>query len=212
MFTGLVEEVGKVVALEERGQSRRLTVAAPKLAHELKKGGSIAVSGVCLTAVEMKSGHFSADLALETLRRTSLGRLAPGTVVNLELPMKHGERMGGHIVQGHVDGVGELVELRKNAHADDYTLKVRVPNELMKYVVFKGSIALEGISLTVAAVESDVVTVAIIPHTHDATNLHALAPGDPINIEVDVLAKYAAQMLRSKQSGITLERLLAEGF
>jgi riboflavin synthase len=212
MFTGLIEEVGKVVTLEERGQSRRLTIVAPRLGRELKKGGSIAVSGVCLTAVALKNGRFSADLALETLRRTSLGRLAPGTAVNLELPMKHGERMGGHIVQGHVDGVGELVELKKNPHADDYTFKVRVPHELMKYVVFKGSIALEGISLTVAAIEGDVATVAIIPHTHEATNLHALRPGDPINIEVDVLAKYAAQMLHSKQSGITLERLLAEGF
>ena len=212
MFTGLIEEVGKVVALEGRGESRRLTVSAPRLGRELKKGGSIAVSGVCLTAVDLKRGRFSADLALETLRRTSLGRLAPGTLVNLELPMKHGQRMGGHIVQGHVDGVGELVELKKNPRADDYTLKVRVPRELMKYIVFKGSVALEGISLTVAAVEEGTITVAIIPHTHTATNLHALRHGDPLNIEVDVLAKYAAQMLRAQQSNVTLDRLLAEGF
>jgi riboflavin synthase len=213
MFTGLIEEVGKVLGLSEGDGTRRLTVASQSLVGEMAQGDSIAVSGVCLTAVELKPDSIGFDLAAETVARTSLSRLEPETLVNLELPMKHGERMGGHVVQGHVDGVGTLTALERIAGADDYWLRLTLPPELMRYVVHKGSIAIEGISLTVAKVEHNEITIAIIPHTWEATNLRSLRAGDPVNIEVDVLAKYAERLLAAKpESGLTLDRLIAEGF
>jgi riboflavin synthase len=213
MFTGLIEEVGKVLGLSEGDGTRRLTVASRTLVGETKKGDSIAVSGVCLTAVDLQPGSIGFDLAAETVARTSLSRLEPETLVNLELPMKHGQRMGGHVVQGHVDGVGTLTALERIAGADDYWLRLTLPPELMRYVVHKGSIAIEGISLTVAKVEHNEITIAIIPHTWEATNLRSLRAGDPVNIEVDVLAKYAERLLAAKpESGLTLDRLIAEGF
>ncbi len=220
MFTGIIEDVGRVVKVDRdaagggRATHARITVEAPGIARELKKGDSVAVSGVCLTAVDIKPGSFSADLAAETVARTSYGRLAPGTQVNLELPMPAGGRMGGHVVQGHVDGVGKLIGLTPVEGGDDYWLRVEVPAELAKYVVFKGSIAIEGISLTVARIEGAAVTCAIIPHTLGATNLRSLQPGDAVNIEVDILAKYAEKMLKGEgiPSEITLERLVREGF
>ena len=218
MFTGIIEEVGRVLKVHQDAGARatpaRITVEAPAIARELKKGDSIAVSGVCLTAVEITPASFSADLAAETVARTSFGRIAGGTLVNLELPMQTGGRMGGHIVQGHVDGVGKLIELTPVAGGDDYWLRVEVPADLSKYVVFKGSIALEGISLTVARIEGTAVTCAIIPHTLEATNLPSLKPGDAVNIEVDILAKYAERMLKGEDvpGEVTLERLVREGF
>lgn len=214
MFTGLIEEVGRVVQVSEGDGTRRITVAGTRLPREMKKGDSIAVSGVCLTAVKLARNSFCADLAVETLARTSLSRLDKGALVNLELPMKAGERMGGHIVQGHVDGVGKFLSLKKIKGKDDYWLRVEVPAELAKYVVFKGSIALEGISLTVARIGGTLVTVAIIPHTYDMTNLRQLKPGDPVNIEVDIIAKYAEKMLMGEVApgALTLERLIGEGF
>ncbi len=214
MFTGLVEEVGKVVALSGDKGTKRLTVAASKLPREMKKGDSIAVSGVCLTAVEIRKNSLGFDLAVETLARTSLSRLKKGALVNLELPMKADGRMGGHIVQGHVDGVGRFRGLEKIAGKDDYWLRLDIPAELAKYVVFKGSISVEGISLTVAKVEGAEVTIAIIPHTFEMTNLKQFQPGDPMNIEVDIIAKYAEKMLlgQAAPGNVTLERLVAEGF
>jgi riboflavin synthase len=214
MFTGLVEEVGKVLSLSGDKGTKRLTVAASQLPREMKKGDSIAVSGVCLTAVAIKRSSIGFDLAVETLDRTSLSRLAKGTLVNLELPMKAGGRMGGHIVQGHVDGVARFLSLEKIEGKDDYWLRIEIPAELAKYVVFKGSIAVEGISLTVAQVEGREVTIAIIPHTYEMTNLKQFQPGDPMNVEVDIIAKYAEKMLlgQAAPGNVTLERMVAEGF
>ena len=217
MFTGLIEEVGRVQRLEKAADGSRptrLLVAASLLTPELKKGNSIAVSGVCLTAVEVAPDSFAADLAAETVARTSFARIAEGTQVNLELPMRAGGRMGGHVVQGHVDGVARLVSLEKIEGGEDYWLRCDIPAELAKYVVFKGSIAIEGISLTVARIEGTLLTVAIIPHTFEVTNLKSLQPGDGMNIEVDILAKYAEKMLKGEElpSAVTLEKLVSEGF
>jgi len=217
MFTGLIEEVGTIAAFDSANQ--RLTVNAAQASRAIRRGDSVAVSGVCLTAVEVRRGKsFSADLAAETLERTSLGRLRAGACVNLELPIRAGTPLGGHIVQGHVDGVGELLSLTSAIPHDanhgarrdhDRWLRVQLPRGLSKYVVEKGSITLEGISLTVAEIAGAEVTVAIVPHTYRATNLHGLRPGDALNVEVDVLAKYAEKRSRSN---ITLKRLKAEGF
>ncbi|MGH9509066.1 MAG: riboflavin synthase [Terriglobales bacterium] len=219
MFTGIIEEVGRIVGVsrEAAGDGRatqRLTVAASQVTRELKKGDSVAVSGVCLTAVEISPDSFRADLAAETVARTSFARIAEGALVNLELPTRSGARMGGHVVQGHVDGVGKLLELARVEGGEDYWLCVEIPAGLAKYVVFKGSIAVEGISLTVARMEGAAVTCAIIPHTYEATNLRTLQPGDAVNIEVDILAKYAEKMLKGEEvpGKITLERLVGEGF
>src|SRR5215471_8112048 len=214
MFTGIIEEVGKVTSVTEKQNNHRLTVAAKRLAKELTQGSSIAVSGVCLTAVEITHSSFSADLAAETWNRTSFSGIKPGAHVNLELPMRADGRFGGHIVQGHVDGTGTFVALDRIPGADDYWLHIRVPPDLARYVIFKGSLSIEGISLTVAKVEGADVTVAIIPHTVEMTNLRSLKPGDPVNLEVDMIAKYVEKMMAgdSTNSPLTLERLVAQGF
>jgi riboflavin synthase len=215
MFTGLIEEIGRVAEMAASDGAGRLTVAAGHATRELKLGDSVAVSGVCLTAVKIVPGKsFSADLAPETLSRTSLALVSKGALVNLELPMKAGTRLGGHVVQGHVDGTGKLLSLKKIRSSGDYWLQFSIPAELTRYVVEKGSITVEGISLTVAKVLGTEVSIAIIPHTYKATNLHSLQPGAPLNIEVDVLAKYAEKMALQKpaSSSITLERLMEEGF
>jgi len=215
MFTGIIEEVGNVQSITERAGTKRLTVSAPNLAKELKIGNSIAVSGVCLTAVDIGPAWFVADLAAETVRRTSFSRIHEGAQVNLELPARYGDRMGGHIVQGHVDGVGKFLSLDRVPGAEDYWLKVEVPPDIARYTVFKGSISIEGISLTVAKVEGNLVEVAIIPHTREMTNLHSLKPGDPVNLEADVLAKYAEKLVQgkaSKDEEITIEKLVAQGY
>lgn len=215
MFTGIIEEVGRVENVMERAGTKRLRVAAPRLAKELELGASIAVSGVCLTAVEIGPECFVADLAAETVRRTSFSRIGEGAVVNLELPAKYGDRMGGHVVQGHVDGVGRFLSLERVPGAEDYWLKIEVPEEIARYTVFKGSISIEGISLTVAKVTGNTVEVAIIPHTREMTNLHSLQPGDPINLEADVLAKYAEKLVQgkaAKNQELTMEKLVALGF
>ena len=216
MFTGLIEEVGRVSAVSDANGTRRITVTSPRMAGQLREGDSVSVSGVCLTALAVSDRAFSADLAAETLSRTSLSRIEPGAQLNLELAMAGDSerRFGGHVVQGHVDGVGHLASLSKIHGREDYWLTVTLPKELAKYVVEKGSITIEGISLTVASVKGVKVNVAIIPHTYSATNLRELKPGDPLNIEVDVMAKYIEKMLESKNasSNITLERLEREGF
>ena len=214
MFTGLVEEVGTVVTIAENGGNHRITVKAPNSAKELKQGNSIAVSGVCLTALDIKPDAFCADLAKETWTRTSFSRITEGAEINLELPLKVDARMGGHIVQGHVDGTGRLVGLQPIANADDFWLLIDIPEDLEKYVVFKGSIAIEGISLTVAKLEGLRLTIAIIPHTIRMTNLKSLKPGDPVNIETDIVAKYLEKWTkRDDQAGaLTVDRLVAQGF
>lgn len=213
MFTGIIEELGRVERFSKKRGGARLTVASNTLVRELKKGDSIAVSGVCLTAVDISRKSFSADLAPETLARTSLARLAKGALVNLELPTRSGARFGGHVVQGHVDAVGKLLAL-KPLTAGDYWLEFEIPAELSRYVVHKGSIAIEGISLTVAQLEGTKVCCAIIPHSYEATNLKTLRPGDLVNVEVDVLAKYAEKMFQGETppSDVSVERLVREGF
>jgi riboflavin synthase len=214
MFTGIIEEVGKVLSIKQDGGNRRLTVSSSQLVKELKKGASIAVSGVCLTAVEITPKSFAADLAEETWHRTSFSRIREGALVNLELPMRADGRFGGHIVQGHVDGAGTFQALEPIPGADDYWLHIEIPPELARYVIFKGSLSIEGISLTVAKIEGTEVTVAIIPHTVKMTNLASLKAGDPVNLEVDMIAKYVEKMLQgdSANSPLTLERLVAQGF
>src|SRR6202451_3910076 len=160
MFTGIVEEVGSVTRIEQRGENRRITIAAEATPQELKTGDSVAVSGVCLTALDIKPGSFSADLAPETWTRTSFSRMHEGALVNLELPMKADGRFGGHIVQGHVDGVGKLIELERIKDSENWWLHIEIPSAIEKYTVFKGSICIEGISLTVAKLEANRCTIA----------------------------------------------------
>jgi riboflavin synthase len=214
MFTGIIEEVGEVATISVDGEKRRLTVAGSKLPPEIKIGDSLSVSGVCLTAIDIGKNFFAADLAHETWVRTSLSRLRPGALVNLELPMRANGRFDGHIVQGHVDGIGTVISLAPVPHGNDYVLTINVPSELTRYIVAKGSLSIEGISLTVAAIEGTEVRVAVIPHTAEATNLKALGPGDPVNLEVDVIAKYVEKVIGGQKaaSSITLEKLVRAGF
>jgi riboflavin synthase len=214
MFTGIIEEVGKVVKIEQRGENRRITIAAENTPKELKPGDSVAVSGVCLTALDIKPKSFCADLAPETWARTSFSRMHEGALVNLELPMKANGRFGGHIVQGHVDGVGKLIELQRIADSENWWLRIELPSEIERYTVFKGSISIEGISLTVAKIEQNVCTVAIIPHTVEMTNLGSLKPGDPVNLEADLIAKYVEKMTKrdAASSSLTVEELVRQGF
>ena len=212
MFTGLIQQTGTIASLGKTNGTTRIRVLAPGLASRLKEGDSIAVSGVCLTALSPTQTEFEADLAQETIARTSLSRMAPGTLVNLELPTPAGTPLGGHIVQGHVDVTGKLISLEPTApDSEDRWLKIEIPETLTRYVVEKGSITVEGISLTVANVAETHVTIAIIPHTYQVTNLHALQAGDPVNIEVDVLARYAEKQ-RQTERRWTIEALVSRGF
>jgi riboflavin synthase len=214
MFTGIVEEVGRITRIEQRGENRRITVAAVNTPKELETGQSVSVSGVCLTALDIKPGSFCADLAPETWVRTSFSRIHEGALVNLELPMKADGRFGGHIVQGHVDGVGKLIGFERIADSENWWLDIELPEEIEKYTVYKGSISIEGISLTVAKLERERCRIAIIPHTVEMTNLHSLRPGDPVNLEADLIAKYVEKMMKgeSSQSSLTIEELVEQGF
>src|ERR1700728_3555243 len=200
MFTGIVEEVARITRIEERGENRRITIAATNTPKELGTGHSVAVSGVCLTALDIKTKSFCADLAPETWARTSFSRMHEGALVNLELPMKADGRFGGHIVQGHVDGVGKLIELERIKDSENWWLHIEIPSAIEKYTVFKGSICIEGISLTVAKLEGNRCTIAIIPHTVEMTNLGSLKPGDPVNLEADVIAKYVEKMMKGNRA------------
>lgn len=222
MFTGLIESTGEVISFAPGvgGGTARLTIASPETAVRLRTGDSVGVNGVCLTALgiepEAFPPRFSADLAAETIARTTLSRLEPGSVVNLELPTAAGSPLGGHVVQGHVDGVGTLLALdRVSAGAEsDWVMRVRLPEALTRYVVEKGSIAVEGISLTVAGIAGEEIWIAILPFTYAVTNLHTLKPGMGVNIEVDVLAKYAESRARAEaeKQELTVEFLLANGY
>jgi riboflavin synthase len=213
MFTGIVEEVGRITRIEQLGENRRITVSAEHAPKELKTGDSVSVSGVCLTALDIKPGSFCADLAPETWIRTSFSRVHEGTLVNLELPMKADGRFGGHIVQGHVDGVGKLTAFERIAESGNWWLHIELPHDVEKYTVYKGSISIEGISLTVAQLEKNRCTIAIIPHTVEMTNLHSLKPGDPVNLEADLIAKYVEKMMNGDaESSLTVEDLVQQGF
>jgi riboflavin synthase len=224
MFTGIIEQTGTLVGLSSRGGVRRITVEAPGLAGRLREGDSLGVSGVCLTALDVCPTLFYADLAQETLDRTSLGALAPGAKVNLELPTAAGSPLGGHIVQGHVDGCGTLASLEPvispadpafDKQSTDWTLKVTVPESVRPWMVHKGSVAVEGISLTIASFDGEAITIAILPLTYWRTNLHTLAVGAPVNVEADVLVKLAhAQLLAQKKPELELTEamLVAEGY
>ncbi len=219
MFTGIIERTGTVAPLEPRSGMTRIAISAPGIAERLRLGDSVAVSGTCLTAVELAPPLVYADLAAETLARTSLGLLRTGSVVNLELPTPAGAPLGGHVVQGHVDGRGEMLSFEPvvrdaDPEETDWWLRVRVPDNTRAFMVEKGSIAIEGISLTIAAWDGEVVGVAILPHTRKATNLSVLRPGDPVNIEADVMLKLAVEREQATANGfeVTLEYLLANGY
>jgi riboflavin synthase len=223
MFTGIIEQTGTLVSLVCRGGVRRITVEAPGIAGRMREGDSLAVSGVCLTALDVDPTYFHADLAQETLDRTSLGNLKTGAKVNLELPTAAGSPLGGHVVQGHVDGAGELCSLEPlvprstpdfDEKTTDWTLKVRVPENVRQWMVHKGSVAIEGISLTIAAFDGEEIAIAILPLTYWRTNLHALKVGDPVNVEADVLVKLAAMQMQAKkpEPDLTAEWLVANGY
>jgi riboflavin synthase len=192
MFTGLVEATARVRRVDPDGDGARLEVETP-LAAELRQGDSIAVNGVCLTAVEPDGGRFKADVMAETLRRSSLGPLAAGDSVNVELPLRAGDRLGGHVVQGHVDGTGEVESARDEGFAR--LVRISADPALLRYVVEKGSIAVDGVSLTVAEVDDEGFTVSLIPETLERTTLGLAAPGRVVNLEVDVLAKYVEKLV-----------------
>lgn len=224
MFTGIIEQTGTLVSLKSTGGVRRITIEAPGVAARLREGDSLGISGVCLTALDVDPTYFHADLAQETLDRTSLGSLAAGAKVNLELPTAAGSPLGGHIVQGHVDGCGSLASLEPvisqespefNRETTDWTLKVKVPENVHPWMVHKGSVAVEGISLTIADFDGEVITIAILPLTYWRTNLHTLAVGAPMNVEADVLVKLAhAQLLAQKKPELELTEawLVASGY
>ncbi len=196
MFTGIVEELGTVAELVKQTAGARLRVRCTRVLEDLKQGSSIAVNGVCLTAVRLDAHSFSADLAPETLRRSNLGDLTAGSRVNLERPLLPTDRLSGHIVQGHVDGTGEFLSLEPVGD-ENWWLKIRVPVELDRYLVYKGSIAIDGISLTIASLDGDVLSVTIIPHTYEVTTLGTYKQGGRVNLECDVLAKHVEKLLES---------------
>jgi riboflavin synthase len=217
MFTGITEHVGKIESLERGDEGGRLRVSlsgAPELAREMKPGDSISVNGCCLTVVEFTQKSFSADLSGETLRRTSFSEKKSGDPVNLERPLAATARLGGHFVQGHVDGVGRITRLVPEG--GNWWLSVRVPEDLRRYVAEKGSIAVDGISLTVARWQDGIADIAIIPFTYKHTNVHAMAPNDAVNIETDILAKYVESLLAARKSPatsrLTVSELIEEGF
>ena len=214
MFTGIVEETGTVAALQRQEAGARVTVRAEKVLDDLEIGGSIAVNGCCLTAVKIEAQTFAADLSPETLQRTNLGGLRAGSRVNLERPLLPSSRLSGHFVQGHVDGTGELVSLDA-VGGGNRLLKIRVPEELLKFFVFKGSIAVDGISLTIAALEGGIAGIAVIPHTYRETALSALKPGARVNLECDMIAKHVERLLQPLQAadaGLSADKLREQGW
>jgi riboflavin synthase len=193
MFTGIIEELGRVAVWEPRETGARLVVECGAILHDATVGASIAVNGCCLTAVELGDGHFAADLAPETLKRTNLGRLRTGSPVNLERPLRANSRLDGHFVLGHVDAAAEIVSLEALGN-DNWWLRIRVPDGLERYIVSKGSLAVDGISLTVAEIQDNVISFTVIPHTFAHTSLGSYGPGAPVNIEIDILAKHLEKL------------------
>ena len=195
MFTGIIEELGSVRSIEERGENARIVIGAQVVTEDTHHGDSISVNGVCLTALDIQPDSFAADVSRETLLRSTLGNLKPGAPVNLERAVTPATRLGGHIVQGHVDARGQLTAVED--HGESWTIRIAYPKEIARYLVFKGSVAVEGISLTIAGLADDYFEVAIIPKTWEVTNLSHLKPGDDVNLEVDVIGKYVERLLSS---------------
>jgi riboflavin synthase len=193
MFTGIIEELGSVRSIEERGENARIVIAARIVTEGTNHGDSISVNGVCLTALDIEPDAFAADVSRETLSRSTLGRLNPGAPVNLERAVTPATRLGGHIVQGHVDARGQFAGVED--HGESWTLRINYPPEIARYLVFKGSVAVEGISLTIAGLTDEYFEIAVIPKTWEVTNLSHLKPGDDVNIEVDVIGKYLERLL-----------------
>ncbi len=212
MFTGIIEELGSVSAVRTLTAGARLSIACRAVLEDLATGASIAVNGVCLTAVDITASGFSADVSPETLRRSNLGDLKTGSPLNLERPLSPSGRLGGHLVQGHVDATGEFVSL-ESIGDENWWLTIRIPEEIDRYVVEKGSIAIDGISLTVASIESGLLAATIVPHTYQSTALKARRRGDRVNLECDVLAKYVEKMLAPRRdSRLSVEKLREMGF
>jgi riboflavin synthase len=198
MFTGIIEELGSVRSIEERGENARIVISAWLVTDGTNHGDSISVNGVCLTALDVQPDSFAADVSRETLQRSTLGSLRLGSPVNLERAVTPATRLGGHIVQGHVDARGRFTSVED--HGESWTVKIAYPKEIARYLVFKGSVAVEGISLTIAGLSDDHFEVAIIPKTWEVTNLSQLKPGDEVNLEVDIIGKYIEKLLTSASS------------
>jgi riboflavin synthase len=198
MFTGIIEELGHVRAIEQRGDNARIVIEARLVTEDIHEGDSIAVNGVCLTALDANRNSFAADVSRETLNRSTLGRLEPGAPVNLERSVTPATRLGGHLVQGHVDARGKF--LSATDHGGSWTVRIAYPPEIARYLVFKGSVAVEGISLTIAELTDDYFEIAIIPKTWEVTNFSHLRPGDDVNLEADVIAKYVERILSLSQT------------
>lgn len=196
MFTGIIEELGHIRAIERRGEDARIIIAARTVTEGSQDGDSIAVNGVCLTALDVKPDSFTADVSKETLFRSTLGNLKEGSPVNLERAVTPMTRLGGHIVQGHVDARGKF--LGSENHGDSWTFRFAYPPEISPYLVFKGSVSVEGISLTIANLMAEYFEIAVIPKTFDVTNFSQLQPGDEVNLEADVIAKYVERILSAR--------------
>jgi riboflavin synthase len=218
MFTGIIEELGQVRSIEKRGEGARLVVAARAVTEGTQEGDSIAVNGVCLTAIDVRADSFSADGSSETLQRSTLGTLRAGSPVNLERAVTPSTRLGGHIVQGHVDGRGRF--LNATEHGGSWTVRIAYPPEMARYLVFKGSVSVEGISLTIAGLTDEYFEIAIIPKTWAVTNLPHLRAGDEVNLEADIIAKYVERILTlgrkdqnpAPSSSLTIEKLAELGY
>lgn len=216
MFTGIIEESGKITVLEKRGDGALIKIAASVVTENSVEGDSIAVNGVCLTAINIGQNGFSADVSNETLQRSTLGNLSVGTRVNLERAVTPTTRLGGHIVQGHVDASGTFLGVTQEG--DFWTVKIGFPKEIGQYLVYKGSVAVEGISLTIANLAADSFEIAVIPKTWELTNLSVLKAGDAVNLEADVIAKYVERIMlygrgaEKKTEAITMEKLNKLGF
>ena len=215
MFTGIIEELGKISALEKKADGVRVRIAAEVVTQETNSGDSIAVNGVCLTATDITANSFAADVSGETLNRSTIGGLQVGSAVNLERAVTPATRLGGHIVQGHVDARGKF--LQANQEGDFWTVRIGFPPEISRYLVYKGSISVEGISLTIANLQEDFFEIAVIPKTWELTNLSRLQSGAAVNLEVDIIAKYVERILLDgrtevKSSGLTMEKLAALGY
>ncbi len=215
MFSGIIETIGAIRSLRKDAKGARIAIEAPGVLGGVRLGDSIALNGVCVTVVDFDERKFEADLSVETLRRTNLGELAVGDRCNLERAMALGERLGGHLVSGHVDGVGRI-RSRKN-EGDSIWLTFEAPVEVMRYVVYKGSIAVDGISLTVAACESETFSISIIPHTSEQTTLTDKKDGAAVNLEADLIGKYVEKLLvphmeSRSPSGVTMEKLKEQGY
>jgi riboflavin synthase len=193
MFTGIIEELGRIGSIEKRGEDARIVIEAHTVTAGSRDGDSISVNGVCLTALDVKPDSFATDVSKETLFRSTLGNLQEGSPVNLERAVTPATRLGGHIVQGHVDARGQFIGSEK--HTDSWTFRFAYPKEMARYLVFKGSVAVEGISLTIANLTDEFFEIAIIPKTFEVTNFSQLKPGDDVNLEADVIAKYVERIL-----------------